>query len=222
MGQYWKVYVELPNVKPMVFNTDICFEKDNIPEWAEDYLYGEGDNKYYSQGCKLMEHSWIDCAFAEQFSLFLYEYGPARVVWCGDYAKPDECKALGFEYSTVWGTDNSYPEVDKLMYIAPKDLDKVKYFVNRTKKLYLDLEKYKKNSTYVKKYSNGEYTECIYPVSLLTALGNDRGLGDYHEGYPGYEQVGSWAGDLVDITDEKPEGYEEFTVKFMEKKEGEE
>lgn len=72
-------------------------------------------------------------------------------------------------------------------------------------------------------YVNGEFdpTEtwdmCVHPLPLLTACGNDRGSGDYHEGYPDYNRVGKWAFDLIECSDKKPEGYEQLDVTFTER-----
>ena len=69
-----------------------------------------------------------------------------------------------------------------------------KYFINHSKKMILDLDKYKellKNVDMV-----------ISPIPLLTAVGNDKGGGDLHKGSGvGYELIGTWAWDTVEITD---------------------
>ena len=49
-------------------------------------------------------------------------------------------------------------------------------------------------------YSNGRpYCMYISPLSLLLAMGNGRGGGDYYSEYPGYELVGSWCETSQDI-----------------------
>lgn len=55
----------------------------------------------------------------------------------------------------------------------------------------------------------------IYPVSLLTAIGNDLGGGCY-EGKTSHEEVGTWTYDLLSIEDEVPEGYKEKSVLFFQ------
>ena len=57
---------------------------------------------------------------------------------------------------------------------------------------------------------------CVHPLPLLTACGNDRGGGDYHEGHPNYNRVGEWAFDLIECTDRKPEGYDKLDIIFTE------
>ena len=47
----------------------------------------------------------------------------------------------------------------------------------------------------------------IYPISLLTAIGNGRGGGDYWKTNKDYDLVGSWAFDEISIEDEIPSGY---------------
>ena len=44
----------------------------------------------------------------------------------------------------------------------------------------------------------------ISPIPLLTAVGNDKGGGDFHKGAgQGYELIGTWAWDTVEITDQE-------------------
>ena len=40
------------------------------------------------------------------------------------------------------------------------------------------------------------------PISILTAIGNGRGCGDYHKDN---QMVGYWAGDMVYLSTTKPE-----------------
>lgn len=58
----------------------------------------------------------------------------------------------------------------------------------------------------------------VDPLTLLLAMGNDRGSGDYHSSYPGYEYVGTWTpvSEYIFFVDEAPEGYEKFNPGFTE------
>lgn len=156
---------------------------------------------------KLLEHSWWDNSFCRAFSETLVD-NPTKVCWCGDYAEPDECTKLGFDYESVWGYDEG-----SSIQSSDFSLDSVAYLVNNDKKLFVDLAKYKAASE--------RQGWIIYPVSLLTALGNGRGCGDYHKyepmvGYKNEPMVGSWAFDEIYLTNTLPTGYAEITPIFTE------
>ena len=147
---------------------------------------------------KLMEHSWWQNPFVNAFSEFLYN-NPSRVAWVGDYAdEPDDfdfphCSAFYVPcYEDAWG------ENVRLIKTASTDfaLDG-KCLLNLDTRQFVDLDEYKAAST----DKNGW---CIHPLPLLTAVGNGRGGGDFHEGNVGYEHVGLWAWHLLYIVDTRP------------------
>ena len=155
-----------------------------------------GDNYECYNGLKIMEHSWWRNSFMNCIAKELAE-GPCRLAWVGDYAEDDECEKFGFKYSDVWG------DRDKIKFEkpdAPKgfSLDDYKYLLNRTKGVALDLKSYKEKSE-----SDGW---VINPISLLTAIGNGRGGGDYHECNPNFDIVGMWAFDELELVKELPDG----------------
>ena len=151
---------------------------------------------------KLMEHSWWRNDFCTAFAETLVDK-PAKVCWCGDYAEEDECKALGFDYNKVWGRNKGYG-----IKSTGFSLNSVKYLINNDKKIYLDLQKYHERCN-----KDGW---CIFPISLLTALGNDRGGGDFHDGNVGYSDVGFWAFDEIYLSNTLPDGYKEEKYTFIE------
>ena len=149
---------------------------------------------------KLMEHSWWENPFVNSFSLRLYrEVG--RVAWVGDYADElddfnfPHCSASAFyvpSYSEVWG--------DSVKTLGSTSTDFTldgKFLLNYDTAQYINLDEYKRLST-----DNDGW--CIHPLPLLTAVGNDRGSGDFHEGNLGYENVGLWAWHLLSIVDTCP------------------
>lgn len=155
-----------------------------------------GDNYECYQGLKIMEHSWWRNSFMNCIAKELAE-GPCRLAWVGDYAEDDECEKFGFKHSDVWG-DRGKIKFEKPD--APKDfsLDDYKYLLNRTKGVALDLKSYKEKSE-----SDGW---VINPISLLTAIGNGRGGGDYHECNPNFDIVGMWAFDELELVNDLPKG----------------
>lgn len=159
---------------------------------------------------KLLEHSWWRNPFVNAFSENLYEE-PGRVCWVGDYADEPEdfcfsnCSAFYVPcYRAIWG------DKVKLQTILSTGftLDE-KFLVNYDTKEYVDLEEYKKLSV-------DKHGWVIHPLPLLTAVGNDRGGGDFHEGNTGYENVGMWAWHLISIADKVPKGFSKFLLVFKE------
>ena len=159
---------------------------------------------------KLMEHSWWLNPFVNAFSEFLYNE-PRRVAWVGDYAdEPDDfdfpnCSAFYVPYyGEVWG--------DSITAIGVSSTDFTldgKFLLNHDAKQFVDLDEYKAACT-----DNDGW--CIHPLPLLTAVGNDRGCGDFHAGNIGFELVGSWAWQLLYIKDKPPKDFNKINIRFIE------
>ena len=159
---------------------------------------------------KLLEHSWWFNPFVNAFSEFLYKE-PSRVAWVGDYANaPDDfcfynCSAFYVPcYKAIW--DNGV----NLETVSSSDftLDG-KFLLNHDTKQFVDLDEYKKASV-------DKHGWTIHPLPLLTAVGNDRGGGDFYEGNTGYENVGIWAWHLISIEDKPPNAFLKFELVFKE------
>lgn len=184
MGQYYKIITRKSN-KTTVYDRSI-----------------KGDGDYVL--AKLLEHSWWENSTCKAVAASLVD-NPTKICWCGDYAEPEETKALGFDFEQVWGEDCHYQQLDP----APDgfSLDNLAFLVNKDKKLFVDLKQYKTESI-----KDGW---CIFPLSILTALGNGRGGGDY-EGSD-MDKVGSWAFDSVYFTNKTPpKSYKKLQVSFKE------
>lgn len=161
---------------------------------------------------KLMEHSWLENPFVTAISEMLYK-GPGRLAWVGDYAKDSDFEALKTNAlfvpccATVWGDGVKKHGVSSTDFTLDG-----KFLLNRETKQFVDMDAYKAAST----DKNGW---CIHPLPLLTALGNNRGGGDFYEGNVGFEFVGSWAWQLIAISDKPPADYTKFDVAFIERRE---
>ena len=159
---------------------------------------------------KLMEHSWWNNPFCNSFANRLYKT-KGRVCWVGDYAgeEGDFDFNLNFAFYTP-----SYKEVwgETVILHSSKStnftLDN-KFLLNHDTKEFIDLNEYKEKSV-------DDDGWMIHPLPLLTAVGNDRGSGDFHEGNIGYEFVGIWAWHLLSISEKVPRGYKKFEVVFKE------
>ena len=159
---------------------------------------------------KLMEHSWWLNPFVNSFAAQIYNI-KSRVCWVGDYAtEPDDFTFANNSafyvpnYKEVWG--------NKVKLLTLHSLDFTldgKFLLNHDTKEYLDLNEYKEKS----KDKDGW---TIHPLPLLTAVGNDRGGGDFHEGNIGYEFVGKWAWQLISIADSFPKNFKPVNIIFKE------
>ena len=186
MGQYYKQAIEQDG------NLDI-FDTQTVNDW---------------NGRKLMEHSWIGNSFMDAISERIHNK-PANIVWCGDYAdEPQDFVTIDWiNYETIYPKYGREPqrleELPEIFYYSHK------YLVNHTKKCYVDfylhMSKCKDKDGWI-----------LHPLSLLTAVGNGRGGGDYHEDCADYYMVGAWAGNNIEITDKVPDEYELEDVRFSE------
>ena len=147
---------------------------------------------------KLMEHSWYNNPFVNAIAKMIYK-APAQIAWVGDYADDDDPKIYDMAYSE--GVEHR----KDLTYDGEFDLDN-KYLLDHTKKLYVDCSEYKDKA-------KDEW--IIHPLSLLTAVGNGLGGGDYRGGKC-KDKVGSWRMDLISIEDEPPMSYAKLNVFFEE------
>lgn len=154
-------------------------------------------------GIKLMEHSWVKNSFTEAFSKIIYK-NPMQVAWVGDYAY---CGGSAYKklkemspdfYDLIWRNE----DVDVDCSTDSFDYSN-KYLVNHTTKTYIPLNNLTSNSD--------EW--IVYPISLLTAVGNGQGGGDYR----GNDEwlVGAWAFDVISIEDEVPEGFVEDDIPYF-------
>ena len=159
---------------------------------------------------KLMEHSWWLNPFCNSFAEKIFRR-KGRVIWCGDYA--DDNGDFDFNLNSavyvpcekeVWG------ETVKLFKSKSTDfsLDN-KFLLNHDTADYIDLNEYREKS-------RDKDGWVIHPLPLLTAVGNDRGSGDFHEGNIGYEKVGKWAWHLISISDKVPKNYKKMDLVFKE------
>ena len=187
---------------------DIVTENEN----GERMHYDRSINGNY-QMAKLTEHSWwlnptmyCVCELLRQSAM--------RVYWVGDYADTAEPvnnmdeKMRDEIYQCCYGEQKL---IDHTFSLS-EDPDAIecnlsnRYLVNITKGLYIDCDAYYKRCV-----RDGW---CIHPLSLLTAMGNGQGGGDYHG--VNEEKVGSWAGDLLSVEDKVPMLMKEYVVDFVE------
>ena len=169
-------------------------------EWVDS-----GDN-----GAKLMEHSYIGNSFVESVEFLLIDDGEGnrgrwsgnKIVWAGDYADDEPNEGFNL-YSLA-------EEKDKLNMLIEAIPENYYYLINWDKKEFVDKTKCKPINA---SWSVNELK--IHPLPLLTAEGNGRGGGDYHENAePSY--VGTWSRDRISLMKEIPEDFTEIIPNFDE------
>lgn len=142
-------------------------------------------------GYKLTEHSWWYNPAMNAFVRLIYR-NPLRVAWVGDYSKE--------RFLIKYNRNN---EVE--LTIDELNLEGL-YLVNHSKKVYLDCSDY-----FTRCLCDGW---CLHPLSLLTAVGNGEGGGDYYG--ENSEDVGAWAWDIISVEDEPPAAFKEVKYTFIE------
>lgn len=194
----------------------------------------------YNNGLKLMEHSYIGNNFVNAVFTQIW-HNPQRVAWIGDYADKmygDPWEANVPEnfmdyYHIAWDDDREYIAPTPKKLVSMKNTRR--FLINHDKKQYVSIAEYVEQNKWheegeYRKYTNKKFTKykmvhysfdmCVNPLPLLTACGNDRGGGDYHEGHPDFEKVGCWAFDRIELTGKDPakhlKGYERVSFHFTE------
>ena len=190
----------------------------------------------YDNGLKLMEHSYIGNDFMDAVSSLIWKH-PMKVAWIGDYSNepydPNESYSSKMPheefmefYNSVWTEEGEkkhkvHPEPVKHIGIRHKN----RFIINHTQKCFIKIGDYisRSKSKELTYWKNGKHLDepmyfdmCVHPLPLLTACGNDRGGGDYREGFPGYEHVGTWAFDIIEISDKAPKDYTSVNYEFRD------
>ena len=92
--------------------------------------------------------------------------------------------------------------------------------MNHSKLCFIDLDKYTEENKWREHSLWNSRMEgwdmCIHPLPLLTACDNGRGGGDYHG--TDMDVIGTWAFDLIEFTDVKPDDCDEVMYHFQEER----
>lgn len=186
MGQYYKPSILGKNKKTVI-------------KW----LYSHS----FSNGLKLMEHSWIGNGFVRAVESLLFK-NPQIIVWAGDYA--ENCKN---RKTNIYSRATDAKEVKPVTDLTDKEC---RYVVNHDKKLFVDTTKVPVTDTWVNpKDATDTFDYKIHPLPLLTSEGNGSGGGDFRGNDP-KNIIGSWARNLVSIEQEAPSGYTELIFDLVE------
>ena len=181
----------------------------------------------YDNGLKLTEHSYCGNHFVETVMAQLLNK-PGRLAWMGDYHEVGDFAELNpdlpeiieqrfnehYKCFTLPGYEGYCNGKHVRHYSKPEEVEERqgRFILNHDKKCYIDMEEYEKNNLTCAEDDDWRF----HPIPLLTAVGNGRGGGDFHG--IGEEDVGCWVGDLLEVRNAKPNGYENVTaeVQFQE------
>ena len=199
MGQYYKVIILADNM-------------EIIRVWISP--------SSYSSGSKIMEHSYLNNNFMNAMEYLISPGGmfyKSRIIWAGDYADAEEGKVNedGEDLNLYHISEEQYgknitPYInEKFIEQFIENMDRYRFIVNHTKKLYVDKQKCKKD----------DYENIIHPLSLLVSDNcNGRGGGDFSG--TNEELCGTWTRNIISV--EKSidklidEGYKELECNFEE------
>ena len=158
---------------------------------------------------KLTEHSWWKNPTMAKICCNIYKE-PMRVFWVGDYCKsaPSVNELTREEMNQLY-EDLKLPK-ESLFSFESLFLDGL-YLVNYSKCEYIDCDNYRSHDR-----DNDGWV--VHPLSILTAVGNGQGCGDYSGTCMDY--VGAWAGDIISVEDAPPENFKRLDVYFTEKQGG--
>ena len=160
----------------------------------------------YNNGVKLMEHSWIGNYYVNVVEKLIASGGKwfgQSLTWGGDYAEDDDVNPETYDYGQIKTEETEYHYF--------------RFLINETKKLFVDLDKVPTTDTWVNPDDETDvFKYRIHPLPLLTCNSNARGGGDYF-GNDVNNLVGSWAGNVITVSDEQPSNeYTELIFDLVE------
>ena len=199
MGQYYNI---------------LTYKDKKYTVYDRSFKNNENDKEATYMLAKLTEHSWIGNFTMSSFSNIIYE-NPMKVAWVGDYTNQIETNDI---HNPKLSLETAY-RLHKIAWnrkeqsLIQKDFkNSDKILVNWDKKQYINMKEYLNKNTY--------NHWCMHPLSLLTAIGNEYGGGDYYG--KNKEQVGIWAFDLISFENQEKEqnlinnGFNKLVVEFYE------
>lgn len=159
-----------------------------------------------NNGAKLMEHSYVGNSLVMNVTYHMID-SPKRLVWAGDYAD-DVVDDKNFYNLCYENNINAVKQesIDDVEVLKTALKDNI-YYINHDKKEYFDISK--QTIPNIRGWGG-----IAHPLPILTADGNGRGGGDYDGVH--MELVGTWKGDLIEVSDTIPANYKEIEPWFTE------
>lgn len=180
-----------------------CFinaKKDKVKEYFDSWDTNNGS--------KLMEHSYIRNHFVMNVTYKMID-SPKRLVWAGDYGDD----VVGEKTNYYMLCDNAKKSQNEIeINVIENALNENTIYINHDKKEWFDLKK--QTIPYMRDWGG-----IAHPLPILTSDGNGRGGGDYDGAH--MELVGTWKGDLIEVSNTIPANYKEIEPWFTEMNEAE-
>lgn len=185
----------------------------------------------FDNGAKLMEFSYHgNFLINAVMNLLADQWKGDRVFFVGDYAdlsdSDEPChealKALIEELGIAEDALYNYASenFENVSALADTEEKGWRYIYNHAEKQYIDIQHCPLEWAYRSADTSEPYVVTVAPISLLLAMGNGRGGGDFWEKCSGFEYVGSWCSTVrdIEITEEPLEvNYDEFCPNFTER-----
>lgn len=193
------------------------------------YLCSNIDKKEWLRGDfrKLTETSWAGNEFPATVEYLMLPGNPwhkTRIVWAGDYidkgiflpedVNKEDCDLYSYSLDNFQKIESDIHTAAKLyssyFKVAALKLDLgecftfAPYIVNHTLKEYVDKRECPDRDGWI-----------MHPLPLLTAPSNGEGGGDYYSPN-GEEYIGRWAGNVISVEIDCPQGYKKITPGFLE------
>lgn len=179
------------------------------------YVFDRSVDGRYT-GAKLMEHSWMGSPCCRGVTEQLQLHGPCRLAWVGDYVKDadfDEAfraaRRIPADVALLKRTDVFGETVLKVGLHGPGAALDGRVLVNLEQRVYIDVDEYCAAAQLAA-------DDVVYPLSLLTAVGNGRGGGDYLGTCMDF--VGAWAWNLISVAAEPPDWFTNVCPVFVERR----
>lgn len=174
----------------------------------------------YSNGAKLMEHSYVGNSLVNAVCNLLLEgnaWHKCNITWCGDYSEStpeidnyskiiemyvESCKREDPDFETYEINLYNLSEIARFKRVKEDETSTlsngIEYGFNETKKEYYYLGDIKVVDGW-----------AVHPLPLLLATGNGQGGGDYFN-EKGADLIGTWAGDIIFTSQSLPSNIEEY------------
>ena len=194
-----------------------------------------------NNGAKLMEHSYLNNNLCQSIMQYIYENGPCRVVWAGDYADPEKETITDEEIRKIWMLDVANGLTDsglaeyaahqsgeiarrnatsegRTLYDLCNDVPdrEIEYFAFDGEQDNIRFLINEDKKEFVDLWYLPRISPIVHPLPLLTCEGNGRGGGDY-DGLD-MELVGTWARDSIRVSNTAPDldTFKEIKPQFLE------
>lgn len=158
-------------------------------------------------GLKMLEHSWIGNETMKRLENLLLPgnaWYKNRIVWAGDYA--DANLFTRSKKKNLWESARNFKSADSI----PLDGPDIRFIINHTKKLYIDLNNIR---SFLPIHDQEKW--IIHPLPLLISIGSNDNGGDYYSTNMNYDRVGSWAGDVISSDYTAPKKMEQYVDFFL-------